>query len=389
MLFLFWPIQAQEFASSFPNAATATILVPERFETIAETSYLDTLTRRGFKLDTQGFLIESLDGAAIYADYQSDVAFNPASVIKVATTFSALSSFGADHKFETSFFMDGELDKKTRVLKGDLILHATGDPNLSSTDITRLVRQVARAGITRVNGDLLVVGPLSFAGYYKVDRAVRRLAVVLNSMGIRITGAKTTGDEVRGTLIATHVSSTLREILLFQNAHSSNPIAERLGETLGGPRAVEQFLVEQVGIPQDEVFVGRTSGLQHNRITPKGTILLFRELVRWLEAHDMTPEDVLPVAGIDAGTLRTRFTTADYRGGVVAKTGTLPVTDGGVSTLAGIVYTRDRGPLLFAIFNTKGSVLRYRQLQDVFLKAFILESGGIPETNGSSRRLSN
>jgi D-alanyl-D-alanine carboxypeptidase/D-alanyl-D-alanine-endopeptidase (penicillin-binding protein 4) len=82
---------------------------------------------------SQGLLIESLDGAAIYAVYQSVVAFNPASVIKVATSFAALSEFGPGHKFETSFFMDGELNKKTRVLKGDLILHATGDPDGNRT----------------------------------------------------------------------------------------------------------------------------------------------------------------------------------------------------------------------------------------------------------------
>jgi D-alanyl-D-alanine carboxypeptidase len=218
---------------------------------------------------------------------------------------------------------------------------------------------------------------------------LKRLTVVLRSIGVRITGEKKLGGEFHGTLIATHASSTLRDILLFQNAHSSNPIAERLGETLGGPKAVERFLVDDVGVPEPEVLVGRTSGLQHNRITPRGTVLLFRKLIRWLEANDLHPEDILPVAGVDPGTLRTRFKTVDFRGGVIAKTGTLPGTDGGVSTLAGILYTRERGPLLFAIFNTKGSVVRYRQLQDTFLKSFIQESGGIPAINVSSRRLSN
>ncbi|HLQ77654.1 MAG TPA: D-alanyl-D-alanine carboxypeptidase, partial [Terriglobia bacterium] len=71
-----------------------------------------------------------------------------------------------------------------------------------------------------------------------------------------------------------------------------------------------------------------------------------------------------------------RFRTLDYRGAVVGKTGTLPGTDGGVSTLAGILYTRGRGPILFAIFNSMGSVTVYRQLQDSLLKELIEESGG-------------
>jgi D-alanyl-D-alanine carboxypeptidase len=95
------------------------------------------------------------------------------------------------------------------------------------------------------------------------------------------------------------------------------------------------------------------------------------------------------VAGIDVGTLRRRFSSLEYRGGIIGKTGTLPGTDGGVSTLAGILYTRDRGPILFAIFNTKGPVTTYRRLQDEFLKKLIAECGGIPEVNASLHRLSN
>ncbi len=62
---------------------------------------------------------------------------------------------------------------------------------------------------------------------------------------------------------------------------------------------------------------------------------------------------------------------------------------GGVSTLAGIAYTRDHGPVIFAIFNTKGPVSTYRKLQDEFLKGFIVESGGIPQVNASLHRLNN
>jgi D-alanyl-D-alanine carboxypeptidase len=117
--------------------------------------------------------------------------------------------------------------------------------------------------------------------------------------------------------------------------------------------------------------------------------MMMRELVFWLNLNNMQPQDVLPVAGVDAGTLRSRFTAQEYRGAIVGKTGTLPGTDGGVSTLAGIVYTRDYGPVIFAIFNTKGPVSTYRKLQDEFLKGFIAESGGIPDVSASLHRLNN
>jgi hypothetical protein len=60
-----------------------------------------------------------------------------------------------------------------------------------------------------------------------------------------------------------------------------------------------------------------------------------------------------------------------------------------VSTLAGLAYTRNRGPVLFAIFNTRGNVNTYRKLQDELLKDLIVEFGGIAEINASSRRLNN
>src|SRR5207244_3877085 len=158
----------------------------------------------------------------------------------------------------------------------------------------------------------------------------------------------TNGGTIRGTKISGHVSQSLRDILFYQNAHSSNPVAERLGEALGAPKAVEVFLVKDVGIPSTDISISHTSGLDYNRITPRATVQLFRELVFWLNLTNMQPQDVLPVAGVDAGTLQRRFVGDEFRGAVIGKTGTLPGTDGGVSTLAGIAYTRNRGPVLFA-----------------------------------------
>jgi D-alanyl-D-alanine carboxypeptidase len=147
MLLLLWPIQAQETN----NASEDRVTVTERFSSTAETKYLTKLALKGFRLDAQGLLIESVDGSTIYADHQSDVAFNPASVIKLATSFTALQKFGPDYQFETTFYTTGDIDKKTRTLKGDLILQATGDPVLSTADVNKLIRDVVKSGIARVN----------------------------------------------------------------------------------------------------------------------------------------------------------------------------------------------------------------------------------------------
>jgi D-alanyl-D-alanine carboxypeptidase/D-alanyl-D-alanine-endopeptidase (penicillin-binding protein 4) len=386
---LFWPIQAQEIATSLDApAATPLIRVPERLSTTSETNYLHTLEIRGFSLQSQGLLIESLDSNTVYAEHNSNVGFNPASVIKVATSFAALSKFGPEHRFETAFFSDGTLNKKTKTLNGDLLLVATGDPILTTADVTRLARDVVRSGIAKVTGKLIVVGPFTYGSFYTTDRAMKGLTTAMRRVGVRVTGT-VRSDEVRGEKIASHVSSSLRDILFYQNAHSSNSIADRLGEAIGGPEAVEAFLVNSIGVPKDEIQISFASGLSYNRITPRATVQMFRELVYWLNLQNLQPQDILPVAGVDVGTLQRRFASEEYRGAIIGKTGTLPATDGGVSTLAGIAYTRDRGPVLFAIFNTRGSVNTYRRLQDDLIKAFIGEMGGIPEVNASLHRLNN
>jgi D-alanyl-D-alanine carboxypeptidase/D-alanyl-D-alanine-endopeptidase (penicillin-binding protein 4) len=361
---------------------------PERIKSASEEQYLKELKAAGRGLASHGVYIEALDGSAVLADHRSNVTFNPASVIKIATSFTALDRFGPDHKFETVFLASGEINKKTKTLKGDLVLSSDGDPVLTAADITALIQQVTGAGVAKVTGGLVVSGPFTYGSYSTTDRAARYLEAALKKRGVQLTRARRKGT-AGGSIIARHESrQTLSEILFVQNAYSDNVIAERLGLAVGGPRAVERFLVDSIGIPAAQVRVQRASGLESNRITPRGTVQLLQRLVLWLNIRGMLPQDVLPVAGMDVGTLRTRFTSSEFRGAVVGKTGTLPRTEGGVSTLAGFVYTRDRGVLVFAIFNNGSNVNRARTIQDNLLKNVIHESGGA-ELSGSWRRSSN
>ena len=382
ILLVFWPTLAQDFNGSVQPPT------PQRINTGFEQRYLQALAKSGRDLEDQGLYVESLDATTVFADHRSNVKFNPASVIKIATSFAALDKLGAEYRFETAFEASGELQKKTKTLNGDLVLSSTGDPTLTTVHLNAMIKQVIRAGVTKVTGSLIVTGPFTYASYETTPRAIKKLEALLKRQGIRIMKPSKRVPRT-GTVLGTpHLSESLQRIVWEQNAHSDNRIAERLGEAIGGPSAVRQFLVRGIGIPEGEVTVVRTSGLNENRITAKGTVQLLRHLVLWLNFNNLLPQDVLPVAGVDAGTLRGRFTTVDYAGSVIGKTGTLPATDGGVSTLAGFAYTRDRGVLLFAIFNTKGNVNSFRRLQDSLIKDLIEECGGA-ELSASLHKSSN
>jgi hypothetical protein len=112
-------------------------------------------------------------------------------------------------------------------------------------------------------------------------------------------------------------------------------------------------------------------------MTPRAGVKILRALNAWLVAHQMTMQDILPVVGIDDGTLSGRLRDQYCLGGILGKTGTNPSKDGGVSTLAGIAYTRDHGPVIYAIFNANGKVAAFRHWQDYFLRILMEESGGV------------
>ena len=382
ILLIFWPTMAQDFS------APAQLSVPERINSEFETRYLEQLSHKGRDLEGQGLYVESLDGSTVLADHRSKVAFNPASVIKIATSFAALDKLSADYHFETAFEAAGDLKKTKRTLEGDLVLASTGDPLMTTADMNRMIHQVIKGGVARVTGSLIVTGPFTYASYQTTPAAIKKLETLLRKQGIRIAKPTKRVSSANGTVLASHLSPSLRDIVWEMNAHSVNRTAERLGEAIGGPKAVRQFLVRGVGIPENEVSISRTSGLEYNRITPQGTVQLLRHLVLWLNFNNLLPQDILPVAGMDPGTLHARFTNVDYRGSVIGKTGTLPGTDGGISTLAGFAYTRERGVLLFAIFNTRGNVSSFRKLQDTLIKDLIAECGGA-ELSASLRKSNN
>ncbi|MGC1416093.1 MAG: D-alanyl-D-alanine carboxypeptidase/D-alanyl-D-alanine-endopeptidase [Candidatus Acidiferrum sp.] len=69
-------------------------------------------------------------GKVVYS-INANKLFVPASTTKTLTEGTMLAKFGADYRFHTRIYHTGTLDKKG-TLKGDLILVASGDPDLSN-----------------------------------------------------------------------------------------------------------------------------------------------------------------------------------------------------------------------------------------------------------------
>ncbi len=90
---------------------------------------------------------------------------------------------------------------------------------------------------------------------------------------------------------------------------------------------------------------------------------MFAALQRYLQLRSLTIADLFPIAGSDHGTIEERKIPA----GSVVKTGTL----NDVSALAGILPTRNRGLVWFAIINRGTNLEGLRDQQDSFLQALV------------------
>ena len=70
--------------------------------------------------------------------FNADVARNPASVVKLVTTFAALEALGPTYQWRTEVYADGRLEGGT--LTGDLLLKGYGDPYLVTERVLLLQR---------------------------------------------------------------------------------------------------------------------------------------------------------------------------------------------------------------------------------------------------------
>ena len=86
--------------------------------------------------------------------HRADEAVNPASVMKLVTTYAGLSLLGPQHTWPTRVWTTGTL--REDVLHGDLIVQGGGDPKLVIERLQALMASVRQQGVREVRGDLVL-----------------------------------------------------------------------------------------------------------------------------------------------------------------------------------------------------------------------------------------
>ena len=97
--------------------------------------------------------IRTVEGKVL-ASHNQQLAFNPASVMKLVTTAAALDLLGPDYRWITRVYAQGPL--VADVLNGDLIIQGSGDPRLAHEDLARLLRRLRSLGVREIQGDLVL-----------------------------------------------------------------------------------------------------------------------------------------------------------------------------------------------------------------------------------------
>ncbi len=323
-------------------------------------------------------LVES-EGGTVVTDQNSDVAFNPASVVKLITAYAALKSFAPDHRFTTSLYLDGELDEETGVVTGDAYIDGL-DPDFKSSDTAELIKELHELGVKKIDGKLIVSPQFSMNWSGNAVQSGRCLVSALKRGhgGARVTikgGVEVGNVSPTALRIVTHESEPLKQSLKYMLAHSINPMSEQMGRCVGGIHRLQEVAVKDAGVAPGNVALSSASGLGINRVNAHDMMMVLKALRKELQSKGLDLSDILPLAGIEAGTMDRRFTGAQERGSVIAKTGTLTTTDGGVSALAGMLRS-DREDLYFIIFCWKGSINGFRSQQDRFIRQLQASRGG-------------
>ena len=79
---------------------------------------------------------------------------NPASVIKILTTLSALEILKPSYQWQTRYLADGAIENG--VLKGNLVMQGGGDPFLTMERFWHQVQSIRQRGIHTITGDLII-----------------------------------------------------------------------------------------------------------------------------------------------------------------------------------------------------------------------------------------
>jgi D-alanyl-D-alanine carboxypeptidase/D-alanyl-D-alanine-endopeptidase (penicillin-binding protein 4) len=114
----------------------------------------EALKKTGIPLTSVAVYVQPVDVATPSISHNADISLNPASVMKLVTTYAALDLLTPAYRWKTEVYRDGSLENG--VLNGNLIIKGYGDPSFKAQEFWRLLMSLQQAGVKEIKGDLMI-----------------------------------------------------------------------------------------------------------------------------------------------------------------------------------------------------------------------------------------
>ncbi|MEO8447051.1 MAG: D-alanyl-D-alanine carboxypeptidase/D-alanyl-D-alanine-endopeptidase [bacterium] len=345
--------------------------------------------------------VTSADKYDLLYEYNPQQKMIPASITKLITAAVAIDVLGLNYDFKTIAYTDDN-DIKDGVINGNLYLKGFGDPDLNSSDLNYLAKQIAEKNITEITGNIIYDESylddkhFGIANYYSGDThqnywpyvsainlnknpgnfdpastAGNVLSEDLAALNIKLNGIVIAGVTPSAAKEIATISHALYDVISHMNKESDNHSAITVFKVVGakfrtppgtiekGEDAVIDFLTA-MGSPRNTFEIVEGSGLSRfNTVNSDLYIRLLKYMYDDVKTFDFFYNS-LSIAGRD-GTLRNRMIGTEAEKNIHAKTGTL----NSVSSLSGYAVSRDNELLIFFIamngFGSSANPIRYRQ----------------------------
>jgi D-alanyl-D-alanine carboxypeptidase/D-alanyl-D-alanine-endopeptidase (penicillin-binding protein 4) len=113
------------------------------------------LARVRLPRDAFSIVVADTQGGTPRLAHRAQVPVNPASVMKLLTTFAGLDLLGPTYAWYTPVYFGGPVDTDG-TLQGDLIIRGSGDPQLVIERLWLLLRRVQAQGVRSIAGDIVL-----------------------------------------------------------------------------------------------------------------------------------------------------------------------------------------------------------------------------------------
>lgn len=127
----------------------------------------DALRRAKIPLSSVGIIVQKTDARKAILNINATQAMNPASTMKLLTTFFALEILGPAYRWKTEVYLDGKMENG--VLQGDLVFKGYGDPKLTVDQFWMWLRELRQLGLRDIRGNIVL--DQSFFESMKYDSA--------------------------------------------------------------------------------------------------------------------------------------------------------------------------------------------------------------------------